>query len=501
MRRSRPTRRAGRTSDGSSAKEAQRCDGVGPHRLRRGGVRAGRLVRPWRPAQRPPVASPAGGAIRLRRCIALDLLAHGDTEIAPDQDVSVTANANDAGEFLDALGIDKVDLVGNDSGGGIAQIFAALNPVARAQSRADRLRRARQLAAGGVQAVPRDGGRRRPARPLDAMLADKNIYRSAEALGPAYEHPERVSDETIETYLRPLVRTEQRTATYSASSPPSTAGTRRGRGGLRTLKAPTLIAWGTDDVYFDVDGRVGWPRRFRARASGSNWRAHGSSSRRNAPRNSIASCAAIGWQPRTQRGNHDRREQEGRRLPCAPCSRTTLRVVQYLGSRNGEGGRGVGCTRDCHGKLVRRGRQRLRGWRGRAARPRHRQSRADRAGDGPAGDRSTSRAATARRRTRSDGRLRAPSKPARSDAISRTVSPRPESCATSPSRPSASARRAGQPMPPVFATSSMRGPMSSSRSRRNGTTRRCSRRRSSAPTPTPTLAPTGCSLPASPTRP
>ena len=30
--------------------------------------------------------------------------------------------------FLDALGIDKVDLVGNDSGGGIAQIFAARNP-------------------------------------------------------------------------------------------------------------------------------------------------------------------------------------------------------------------------------------------------------------------------------------------------------------------------------------------------------------------------------------
>ena len=31
-------------------------------------------------------------------------------------------------EFLDALEIDQVDLVGNDSGGGIAQIFAALYP-------------------------------------------------------------------------------------------------------------------------------------------------------------------------------------------------------------------------------------------------------------------------------------------------------------------------------------------------------------------------------------
>src|SRR5579863_9915951 len=63
----------------------------------------------------------------IRRCIAVDLLAHGDTEIAPDQDVSVTANAVMLRDVLDALRIDRVDLVGNDSGGGIAQIFAALN--------------------------------------------------------------------------------------------------------------------------------------------------------------------------------------------------------------------------------------------------------------------------------------------------------------------------------------------------------------------------------------
>src|SRR6266480_2617859 len=53
----------------------------------------------------------------IRRCIAVDLLGHGDTEIASDQDVSVTANAKMLKEFLDALHIDQVDLVGNDSGG------------------------------------------------------------------------------------------------------------------------------------------------------------------------------------------------------------------------------------------------------------------------------------------------------------------------------------------------------------------------------------------------
>lgn len=63
-----------------------------------------------------------------RRCIAVDLLAHGDTEIDRNQDVSVSSNANMLHEALDALKIVKVDLVGNDCGGGIAQIFAAMNP-------------------------------------------------------------------------------------------------------------------------------------------------------------------------------------------------------------------------------------------------------------------------------------------------------------------------------------------------------------------------------------
>src|SRR5262244_4507375 len=61
------------------------------------------------------------GLSGIRRCIAVDLLAHGDTKIVPDQDVSVTANARMLQEFLEALKIDRADLVGNDSGSGICQ--------------------------------------------------------------------------------------------------------------------------------------------------------------------------------------------------------------------------------------------------------------------------------------------------------------------------------------------------------------------------------------------
>jgi pimeloyl-ACP methyl ester carboxylesterase len=189
----------------------------------------------------------------IRRCIAVDLLAHGDTEIAPDQDVSVTANAKMLKEFLEALNIDQVDLIGNDSGGGIAQIFAASYP-----------ERVRSLTLTDCDAhdnwppeafkpflaMAAGGGLRRT---LDAMLSDKTVYRSPQALGPAYEHPEQLSDDSIEKYLRPLVRTEQRTRDLERFLAAfDNKHTLAIEARLKTLKAPTLIVWGTDDVYFDV---------------------------------------------------------------------------------------------------------------------------------------------------------------------------------------------------------------------------------------------------------
>jgi pimeloyl-ACP methyl ester carboxylesterase len=194
------------------------------------------------------------GLSDIRRIIAIDLLAHGRTEIASDQDVSATANANMLREFLDVMNIDRVDLVGNDSGGGIAQIFAALYP--------ERIRTltltdsdthdnwppeafkpfVAMVAAGGLRDT------------LDAMLSDKSVYRSPGALGLAYEHPEKVTDETIETYLRPFVASEQRTRDLErfvlAFDNKHTVSIERK---LKALTAPTLIVWGTDDVYFGVE--------------------------------------------------------------------------------------------------------------------------------------------------------------------------------------------------------------------------------------------------------
>ena len=186
----------------------------------------------------------------IRRCIAVDLLAHGDTEIALDQDVSVTANAEMLKQFLDTLDIDQVDLVGTDSGGGIAQIFAALYP-GRVRSLTltdcDTHDNWPPEAFKPFLAMAAGGGLRGT---LDAMLSDKSVYRSAQALGPAYEHPEQLSDDSIEQYLSPLVRSGQRTRDLqrflAAFDNKHTVAV---EAQLKTLKAPTLIVWGTDDVF------------------------------------------------------------------------------------------------------------------------------------------------------------------------------------------------------------------------------------------------------------
>ena len=193
------------------------------------------------------------GLSDIRRCVALDLLAHGDTEIGPNQDVSLTANANMLRQALDALQIDKVDLIGNDCGGGIAQIFAAAH--------ADRVRTLTltncdvhdnwppaafkpfldMAATGGLSDT------------LNAMLADKAIFRSPQGLGLAYERPEDVCDEDIETYLRPLVQNTQRTRElqrFLAAFDHRETVIVEPR--LRQLRARTFIVWAIDDVYFPV---------------------------------------------------------------------------------------------------------------------------------------------------------------------------------------------------------------------------------------------------------
>src|SRR5690348_11688705 len=66
-----------------------------------------------------------GGLEGQRRCVAVDLPLHGYTPAAADQDFSLPGLARFLADRCDALELTDIDLVANDTGGAISQVFAA----------------------------------------------------------------------------------------------------------------------------------------------------------------------------------------------------------------------------------------------------------------------------------------------------------------------------------------------------------------------------------------
>jgi pimeloyl-ACP methyl ester carboxylesterase len=193
-----------------------------------------------------------------RRCIAIDLMGLGYTEIAPNQDVSFAAQARMIAEVIDSLGIEKIDLVSNDSGGAIAQIFAAHHP--------DRLT-SLVLTNCDVhdgwpppQVLPViERARNGTLAPIFQPLVDRpDLVRERFAKGESvpffrcYADPGILTDELIRLYLQPPLSSQQRIEAFQrywlAFDNTQTTAI---HAELKRLTVPTLIVWGLDDIFFD----------------------------------------------------------------------------------------------------------------------------------------------------------------------------------------------------------------------------------------------------------
>jgi pimeloyl-ACP methyl ester carboxylesterase len=187
-----------------------------------------------------------------RRCIAIDLMALGYTEISSLQDVSFTAQARMVAEVLDRLGIEQIDLIANDSGGAVAQIFAANHP-----------HRLRTLTLTNCDV--HDNWPPRAILPniemarqgtLAAMyrglLQDPPAFRARFAR--AFADPSILTDEIIRLYLEAPLSTPERRAQldryWLAGNCEQTVSV---EAKLRELTTPTLIVWALDDVFFGVE--------------------------------------------------------------------------------------------------------------------------------------------------------------------------------------------------------------------------------------------------------
>ena len=196
---------------------------------------------------------------RRRRCIAIDLMGLGYTEIAPAQDVSFAAQAQMIAEVLDHLGIDKIDLVANDSGGAIAQIFAAHHP-----------HRLTSLVLTNCdvhdgwpppQVLPlMEHSRKGTLAPIFQPTLDRpELARERYARGESvplfrsYADPGVLTDDVIRLYLQPLLSSPQRIDAFQRYWLGfDNAQTVAIHGALKTLQVPTLIVWGLKDIFFDL---------------------------------------------------------------------------------------------------------------------------------------------------------------------------------------------------------------------------------------------------------
>ncbi len=196
----------------------------------------------------------------MRTCVAPDLMGLGYSEIPARQDISYESQARMLAALLDARSIKQVDLIGNDTGGGVSQIFLALYP--------ERVR-SLTLTNCEVHDLWPNAMLQQFYAALKAGLvgeALKNITRdpsSAAQLAATYENPESLTKEALEVYFGPFVDSEQRREQLKGFSEAE-----RNRDqlvaaakGLRTSQIPAQVLWGDADTAFDTPASIDWLKR------------------------------------------------------------------------------------------------------------------------------------------------------------------------------------------------------------------------------------------------
>jgi haloalkane dehalogenase len=188
---------------------------------------------------------------QLRRCIAVDFMGLGYTQVAANTDLSPLSQAEMIISVMDALKVDRADLISNDSGTTIAQLLAAYHP--------ERVRS--MLITNGdvhtnspppmLQPTIQEAREGTLIERLDKQVRDPLIAQTSEGLGVVYTHPTFVTPELVEIYLGPLVASPVRRRqcqAYGVAFEPNPLPAIEHK--LKHLRIPARILWGTGDPLF-----------------------------------------------------------------------------------------------------------------------------------------------------------------------------------------------------------------------------------------------------------
>ncbi|MHB8464106.1 MAG: alpha/beta fold hydrolase [Acidimicrobiales bacterium] len=183
-----------------------------------------------------------------RRCIAVDLPAHGATPAVAD--MSLPGLADLLEDFCDALGLVEIDVVANDTGGALAQVFAVRHPARFRTLTLTNCDASDNLPPEQFKPVVELAQQGELAPAAMQMLVDFDFARSDAGLGAGFERP--LNDNTIRMFLEPCVGTIEAARDLERFIVSlSAADLVASEDGLRSLQVPTLIVWGTGDVFFD----------------------------------------------------------------------------------------------------------------------------------------------------------------------------------------------------------------------------------------------------------
>ncbi len=184
-----------------------------------------------------------------RRCVAVDLPLHGQTPAAADQDFSLPGLARFLADCCDALELTDVDLVANDTGGAISQVFAAGHP--------DRLHTLTLTNCEAHDNLP-------PKALLPAVFLarmglfariapwlNRDIRRARRMAGSGYQDAANLPDDIVRAWQEPLLGSRESARQYQRLLTSLHARDLLAvEPALTRLRVPTLIVWGTGDMFF-----------------------------------------------------------------------------------------------------------------------------------------------------------------------------------------------------------------------------------------------------------
>lgn len=189
------------------------------------------------------------------RCLAPDLLGLGDTETPPGADWSLPAQAMMLVGFLDALGLERVHLVGHDHGGAVAQLIAAEQP-----ERVDRLVLANCEAFDNWPSAEEKPFVLLTQLPLLGPLILRlwsfpAIFELLLATASAAKDTRVLTPELVQGYIRANLsdghrRAKTRRFLAGQLDPQNNRCTLDLLDGLRKFRRPAMIVWGQDDPHF-----------------------------------------------------------------------------------------------------------------------------------------------------------------------------------------------------------------------------------------------------------